>query len=73
MATLKIRTKRNLYVKGYKKFPYQKLTGKHYLYYTGTLIYYDDDIPDDFDSHDDFVFDCECEFEQWGKIIKVNN
>jgi hypothetical protein len=71
MESIKVKTKHNIYVKGYKKFPYQKLTGKHYLYYTGDIIFYDESLPDEYDYKNDFVFDCECEFEGWSKIIKV--
>lgn len=71
MASLKIKIKRNVYVKGYKRFPYQKLTGKHYLYYSGNMIFYEDVLPDEYDSRVDFAFDCECEYEEWSKVIKT--
>jgi hypothetical protein len=72
MGVFKIRVKRNIYVKGYEHFPYQKLTGKHYLYYSGDIIYYKNDLPIGYNSDDDFAFDCECEYEEWAKIKKIN-
>ena len=61
---------RNIYVKDYSKFPYQKLTGSNTLYYTGKIIYVKSK-PDSYDSKEDFYFDCDCEYPEWREIVKV--
>ena len=53
---------RNIYVKDRESFPYRMLSGKDVLNYTGKIIYYKSVIPSDYDSHQDIVFDCDCEF-----------
>lgn len=62
---------RNIYVKGYKKFPYQKLSGRHTLMYRGKIICGVDRIPDEFDSKQDFYIDCDCEFETWRNLKRI--
>lgn len=61
---------RDIYVKDYPKFPYQKLTGGNTLYYTGK-IYFVKTTPDTYDSRLDFYFDCDCEFSEWRNIVKT--
>lgn len=62
---------RNIYVKDYKKFPYQKLSGKHTLYYNGKIICGIKEYPQDFDYKKDYYFDCDCNFEDWKNIQRV--
>lgn len=62
---------RNVYVKGYDKFPYKNLSGKHILEYTGKIIYYKKTLPDSYNSKTDIVFDCDCEYCVWNKLVKV--
>jgi len=62
---------RNIFVKDYTKFPYQKLTGNDVLRYTGKINYYTGSTPDRFDSKQDILFDCDCEFGQWKRLEKV--
>lgn len=64
---------RNVYVKGYDKFPYTKLSGSKVLYYTGKLIYYKGTLPKECVVGTDFVFDCDCEFSEWKKLNKIFN
>lgn len=62
---------RNIYVKDYKKFPYQKLSGKHTLYYSGKIICGITEYPTDFDYKKDYYFDCDCNFGDWKNIQRV--
>lgn len=66
-----IRIKRNIYVKGFTKFPYQMLTGKNLMYYTGDIIFVDSE-PLEYDHKQDWYFDCDCEFHEWGKLVKID-
>ena len=61
---------RNVYVKKWKRFPYQKLTGRNTLYYTGSIILECEGMPDGYDSKKDFYFDCDCEFSEWRNLVK---
>lgn len=65
-----MRAVRNIYVKDAKTFPYQKLSGNKILTYTGKIIYYVGSIPKTFDSKQDFVFDCDCEYKEWQRLEK---
>lgn len=62
---------KNIYVKGYKKFPYSKLNGIKVLSYTGKIIFYDNELPKEFNTKEDIVFDCECEYGEWRKLEKI--
>lgn len=62
---------RNIYLKDYKKFPYAKLRGSKVLNYMGKIIPYNGEVPKDFDSKKDIIFDCECEFDEWRKVEKI--
>ena len=61
---------RNIYTK-YKSFPYQKLTGKNTLAYSGKIITSVDSIPDEYDSKKDYYFGCECNYSDWREIVKI--
>lgn len=66
-----IKVKRNIYVKGFTKFPYQMLTGKNLMYYTGDIIFVDSE-PLEYDYKQDWYFDCDCEFREWGRLVKID-
>jgi len=61
----------NIYVKGYQKFPYQKLTGMITLMYTGKIITGVSSKPVDFDENEDLYIDCDCDFSKWRVLKKV--
>lgn len=61
---------RNVYTK-YQKFPYQKLTGRNTMLYTGKIITGVKGIPDGYDNKKDYYFSCECHYPEWREIIKV--
>lgn len=62
---------RNIYVKDYQKFPYQKLSGRNTLCYSGKIICGVTAIPEEFDSKKDFYFDCDCNFEDWKNLRRI--
>jgi hypothetical protein len=61
---------RNIYVRGFRKFPYQLLSGKGILCYTGRIICGVDSIPDGF-TKDDLYISCDCDFKKWRELKKV--
>lgn len=61
---------RNVYVQGYKTFPYQKLSGRKTLMYRGKVMCIDS-IPDEYDSKQDILFDCDCDFSEWKNLKRV--
>ena len=73
MSLSNVRIKRNIYVKGFNKFPYQLLTGRHIMCYSGDIICDVDDLPPEYDHKKDWYFDCDCEFQEWGQLIKIDN
>ena len=50
------------------KFPYQKLTGRNILLYTGKLMKYGEG---EYDSNKDYLFDCDCKYPLWGELKKL--
>ena len=60
---------RNVYYKGYNKFPYQKLTGRNILLYTGQLLPYMDDA--DYNMMTDYLFDCDCKYPMWHELKRL--
>ena len=64
---------RNIYLKGYKKFPYQKLTGRNDLYYTGELICGVTGLPPGFDKNQDYFIGCDCEFPKIRRLVKIKS
>lgn len=72
MSISNIKIRRNIYIKDYKKIPYQLLTGRHIMCYSGDLICGIDTVPPEFDHTKDWFFDCDCEFGEWGKILKID-
>lgn len=66
-----IKVYRNIYVKGYKKFPYQKLTGRNCLVYSGEIILGVEELPDEYDKKKDLYMNCECDFSKYRNIYKL--
>ena len=64
---------RNIYIKKYNRFPYQKLSGRNDLYYTGNIYCGINDVPDEYDSKKDLYINCDCEFPKWRKLIKIKH
>lgn len=62
---------RNIYVKGYKKFPYQKLSGRNTLLYSGKIICDVSEIPSEYDDSKDYFFDCDCDFPHWKNLKRI--
>lgn len=62
---------RNIYVRDYKKFPYQKLTGRQTLMYRGKIICGVTDTPDEYDSKCDYYFGCDCDYPKWKNLQRV--
>lgn len=62
---------RNVYVKGYQKFPYQKLTGRHTLLYKGKIICGVTSKPKEFDDKQDIYLDCDCDFPHWKNLRRI--
>lgn len=62
---------RNILLKNYKSFPYQKLSGRNTLLYSGKIIYNVTTKPDDFDSAKDLYITCDCEFSKWKNIKRI--
>ena len=61
---------RNVYIKR-EKIPYQWLTGKNILYYTGSLITNVKERPKDYDKDKDYYFSCDCSYPKWKEIRKI--
>lgn len=66
-----IKIYRNVYVKGYTKFPYQKLTGRNTLLYNGKIICGVDNVPEEYDSKQDLFISCDCDFSKWKNLKRV--
>ena len=62
---------RNIYVKDYKKFPYQKLSGRVTLLYSGKIICGVTSEPEEFDYKKDYYSDCDCNFGDWKNLQRV--
>lgn len=60
---------RHVYFKEYRKFPYQLLTGRNILLYTGQLLPYDDNV--EYDSTKDYIFDCKCKYPLWRELKRL--
>ena len=61
---------RNVYIKR-DRIPYQWLTGKNILYYTGSLITNVQGIPKGYDKDKDYYFACDCTYPKWKEIRKI--
>lgn len=63
---------RNVYIKDYKKVPYQLFTGRHTLMYKGKIICGLKEKPDNFDEKQDiFLGTCSCDFHKWKNLKKI--
>ena len=62
---------RYIYVKGYKKFPYQKLSGRNTLMYRGKIICDIDSVPPEYDSKQDLFISCDCDFPKWKNLNRI--
>jgi len=62
---------RNIYVKDYSFFPYQKLTGKLTMKYNGIIICGINNTPKNYDADKDFYFNCDCEYGEWKNLERV--
>jgi len=61
---------RNVYIKN-DKIPYQWLTGRSILYYTGKLYTNVKGLPKDYDKDKDYYFSCTCNYLKWKEIKKI--
>lgn len=66
-----IKIYRDIYVKGYKRFPYQKLTGRNTLLYRGKIICGVDIPPAQFDDKQDLFISCDCDFPKWKNLQRI--
>lgn len=62
---------RDIYVKDYNKFPYQKLSGRKTLLYSGKIICGIKDLPSSFDKNKDLYINCDCDFPNWKNLKRV--
>ena len=61
----------NIYVKDYKTFPYQKLSGRKTLLYRGKIICGVAETPKEYDSKKDLYIDCDCQFSDWKNLKRI--
>ncbi len=61
----------NVYLKDYKSFPYQKLSGRKTLLYKGKIICGVKEKPKEFVEKKDLYIDCDCQFEDWKNLKRV--
>ena len=71
MSFLGLKIYRNIYVKTYQRFPYQKLSGRNTLLYSGKIICGVTETPQEFDYKKDYYFDCECNFSDWKNLKRI--
>ena len=62
---------RNILLKNYKSFPYQKLSGRNTLLYSGKIICNVKSKPDNFDDSKDLYITCDCDFSKWKNIKRI--
>ena len=62
---------RNIILKNYKSFPYQKLNGRNTLLYSGKIICNAANKPIDFDKNKDLYITCDCDFSKWKNIKRI--
>lgn len=66
-----IKVYRDVYVKGYRRFPYQKLTGRMDLLYSGDVFLEVDELPEKYDKDMDLYINCDCDFSKYRNLYKV--
>ena len=64
MSLLNIKLYRNVYIKGYKRIPFQLMTGKNIIVYYGDIILGVESEPDKYDSKNDLYISCDCELKE---------
>ena len=62
---------RNVYVKDYQKFPYQKLTGRNTLLYTGKVICGVKNKPNELDDKKEREISWDCDFPKWENLRRI--
>lgn len=60
---------RNVFYKDFARFPYQKLTGRNILLYTGKIMKFEHNS--DYDSSKDYFFDCDCKYPLWKELKRL--
>lgn len=71
MSLFAIKKYRNVYIKGYKKIPFQKLTGRNTIVYTDSIICGVDGEPDKYEKDKDLYINCECDFSEIRNFVKL--
>ena len=71
MSFFGVKIYRDIYVKDYKKFPYQKLSGRKTLMYKGKIYCGITEKPKNFDEKQDLYMDCECNFTEWKNLQRI--
>ncbi len=71
MSFCSLKIYRNIYIKGYKKFPYQLLSGRKTLLYSGKIIYEVISGLDNYDPSKDYYFNCDCDFPKWKNLKRI--
>lgn len=51
--------------------PFYLMKGLKTLYYSGSIFYNVDVLPNDFDSKVDVYLDCDCQFPKWKNIERI--
>ena len=62
-----------MYVKGYKRMPFQKLSGKDILAYSGKIIAGVETPPPEYDEKKDYYFGCDCDYPKWMRLVKTKS
>ena len=71
MSFFGVKIYRDIYVKDYKRFPYQKLSGRKTLMYRGKIYCGVSEKPKNFDEDKDLYMDCECNFTEWKNLQRI--
>jgi hypothetical protein len=71
MSFLGIKIYRNIYVKDYKRFPYQMLSGRDTLLYKGKIFCDVAKPPKEYDPNKDYYITCDCDFSNWKNLKRI--
>lgn len=71
MSLFGIKIYRNVYVKDYKRFPYQLLKGRNTLLYNGKVICGVSTLPKEYDEKKDLYINCDCDFSNWKNLKRI--
>jgi hypothetical protein len=66
-----IKIYRNIYLRDYANFPFQKLTGRKTLLYSGIIEGNVKQRPKNYDSKKDIYITCDCDFSKWKNLKRV--